>query len=223
VESMIRTGSPARGQTSVIVSRPGSTFVVTEVEAKSRGGLFERLDDDGAHTGLLILAPHGGQLEPPTDLQALRVFDKLRGRPVSTWRCEGYHPNGGKAAFDRWHITSTEIREAGFPLMAQLADRRFRFAVSFHGMTDDRVLIGGAAPIRLRTEIRDAIRHALGKSKAAVDLALPGDPKGGRDPKNIVNRYAKAGGVQIEQSLRARQDHWKAIADAVAKVYASRL
>ncbi len=194
-----------------------------EDEAKIQGGIFERLDDDGAQTGLLILAPHGGQVEPPTDLQALRVFDKLRGRPVSTWRCEGYHPEGGKAAFDRWHITSTEIREANFPLLARVAHRRFRFAVSFHGMVDDRILIGGLAPTRLRTEVRDAIRHALGRSEVAVDLALPGDPKGGRDPRNIVNRYAQAGGVQIEQSLQARQDHWKAIADAVAKVYSSRL
>ena len=90
-------------------------------------------------------------------------------------------------------------------------------------MLDDRILVGGAAPTRLKTEIRDAIRHALGRSVVDVDLALPGDPKGGRDPKNVVNRYAQKGGVQIEQSLPARQNHWKAIADAVAKVYASRL
>ena len=57
----------------------------------------------------------------------------------------------------------------------------------------------------------------------AVDLALPGDANAGKDPRNIVNRYALEGGVQIEQSPRARRDHWKAIADAVARVFAARL
>lgn len=89
-------------------------------------------------------------------------------------------------------------------------------------MTDDRILIGGAGPTRLRAEIRDAIREAINDSKIVVDLAIPGDANGGKDPRNIVNRYSSAG-VQIEQSPRARREHWKAIADAVAKVYASKL
>ena len=61
------------------------------------------------------------------------------------------------------------------------------------------------------------------EGKAPVDLAMPGDANGGKDAKNIVNRYVPTGGVQIEQSARARKEHWKAIADAVAKVYASKL
>ena len=186
-----------------------------------QGGLFERLIDDGTHTGLLILAPHGGVLEPPTDLQALRVLEKLRGRPASNWWCEGFHPEGGKAAFDRWHITSTAILEDAFPLLARVARRQFTYAVSFHGMIEERVLIGGSGPTRLKTEIRNAIRHVLGSVGITVDLAKVGEVNGGRDPKNIVNRYTRSGGVQIEQSPEARK-HWKAIADAVAKVYASR-
>jgi phage replication-related protein YjqB (UPF0714/DUF867 family) len=90
-------------------------------------------------------------------------------------------------------------------------------------MTDDRILIGGSAPTRLRTEIRDAIRQAINDPKTPVDLAMPGDANGGKDPLNIVNRYVQTGGVQIEQSPRARKEHWKEIADAVAKVYASKL
>lgn len=204
---------------SGVTFRPRST----KAEEKTQGELVEHLIDDGKHTGLLVLAPHGGELEPPTDLQSLRVLEKLRGHPVSTWRCEGFHPEGGKAAFDRWHITSTEIHEASFPLLAQVAQRRFAHVVSFHGMIDDRILVGGAAPTCLKTEILEAIRRALRGAKVAVDLALPGDPKSGGNPKNIVNRYTRAGGVQIEQSPRSRQDHWKTIADAVAKVYASKL
>ena len=48
---------------------------------------------------------------------------------------------------------------------------------------------------------------------------------GGDDPRNIVNRLAAPSatgvrnGIQIEQSLQARCDHWFDIADAVADVY----
>jgi phage replication-related protein YjqB (UPF0714/DUF867 family) len=196
---------------------------LSEKEAKARGELIEQLTDDGQNTGLLIMAPHGGELETPTDLQAERLAEKLGNKRVSTWICKAYHGRGGKSAFDRWHITSTDISEASYPLLGKVASRKFGYAVSFHGMTDDRILIGGSAPTRLRTEIRDAIRQAINDPKTPVDLAMPGDANGGKDPKNIVNRYVEEGGVQIEQSPRARKEHWKAIADAVAKVYASKL
>jgi len=216
----LRLGSTfeSNGRISPVVVIPG----LTEAQAKARGELIEQLDDDGRHTGLLIMAPHGGELEPPTDLQAERLAAKLAGKPVSTWRCKGFHPRGGKAAFDRWHITSTDISESSYPLLARIATRQFTYAVSFHGMTDDRILIGGAAPTRLRIEIRDAIRSAINDLKIPVALAMPGDANGGKDPRNIVNRYTAAG-VQIEQSPRARREHWKKIADAVAQVFATRL
>ena len=216
----LRLGSSAEfeGRVSPIVVVPG----LDEEQARIRGELVERLDDDGKNTGLLIMAPHGGEVEPPTDLQAERLAKQLAGKPVSTWRCKAYHPRGGKAAFERWHITSTDISEASYPLLAKVASRKFEYALSFHGMTDDRILIGGAAPTRLRTEIRDAIRLAINDPKTPVDLALPGDANGGKDPKNIVNRYTTAG-VQIEQSPRARREHWREIADAVAKVFAPKL
>jgi phage replication-related protein YjqB (UPF0714/DUF867 family) len=228
-DATLRMGRPARlrlGSTSEFHGRIGPTVVVpglTEEQARTRGELIERLDDDGKQTGLLIMAPHGGEIEPPTDLQAEHLAEKLAGKPVSTWRCRGYHPKGGKAAFDRWHITSTDISEASYPLLAKVSVRKFEYAVSFHGMTDDRILIGGAAPTRLRTEIRDAIRAAIDDPGMAVDLAMPGDANGGKDPKNIVNRYVANGGVQIEQSPRARREYWKQIADAVARVFATKL
>ena len=195
---------------------------LTDDEAKARGELVERLTDDGANTGLLVMAPHGGQLEPPTDQQALRVAEKV-GKRVTTWRCLGFHPRGGGAAFARWHITSTDISEASYPLLGRLGRRRFAYAVSFHGMVEDRVLVGGSGPMALKVEVRDAIRTALAGTTVQVDVALPGDANGGKDPQNIVNRYVEGGGIQVEQSSRARREHWQAIADAVAGVFAPKL
>ena len=36
-------------------------------------------------------------------------------------------------------------------------------------------------------EIRDAIRLAINDPRMPVDLAIPGDANGGKDPRNIVN------------------------------------
>jgi phage replication-related protein YjqB (UPF0714/DUF867 family) len=229
-ESMVRMGRMGRlrlGATAEFEGTMTAQAVIpdlTEDQARAMGELVERLDDDGRNTGLLVLAPHGGQVEPPTDLQAERLAARI-GKPgrVSTWRCRGYHPRGGQAAFDRWHITSTDIHEASYPLLARVAARKFEHAVSFHGMLDDRILVGGSSPPSLRAAVRDAIRDALAGTGIAVDLALPGDGNAGRDPRNIVNRYAPGGGVQIEQSPRARREHWQAITDAVAKVFGPKL
>lgn len=52
------------GRLSPVVVMSG----LTEEEARMRGELIEQLDDDGRNTTLLILAPHGGDMETPTDL-----------------------------------------------------------------------------------------------------------------------------------------------------------
>ena len=196
---------------------------LSDAEAKAQGDFVERLDDDGRNARLLVMAPHGGQIEVPTDLQAERVAAKVGADRVTLWRCRGFGVRGGKSAFERWHITSTEISEASFPLLARLRDRRFEHAVSFHGMTAERILVGGMGPTRLKVEIRDAIRAAIADPSIPVDLALPGEANGGTTPTNIVNRYCRGTGIQIEQSPKARRLYWEKIADAVAGVYRARL
>ena len=56
-------------------------------------------------------------------------------------------------------------------------------------------------------------------------IATADEGFGGDSPRNIVNRLTANGanGIQIEQSLAARSTRGQAIADAVAKVYESRL
>jgi phage replication-related protein YjqB (UPF0714/DUF867 family) len=108
-------------------------------------------------------------------------------------------------------------------LLAAIARRRFAFAVSFHGMTREAVLIGGGGPLSLKHAIQDEIARALEGSGIPVLIAGQGEANGGSSPRNIVNRYCAGTGIQIEQSARARRDHWRAIADAVARAYAPRL
>jgi phage replication-related protein YjqB (UPF0714/DUF867 family) len=196
---------------------------LSESEAEAAGELIERLDDDGRHRGLIAIAPHGGDIEQYTDQQAERVAKRLSSTSVSSWRCKGWKPGGG--AFDRWHITSTDICEASFPLLDSVSSRGFSHAVAFHGFEESRILIGGAAPPALKEEIREAIVRATAGSRIDVDIAQPDDGFGGDDLRNIVNRLTAGGknGIQIEQSLAARRDFWEAIADAVAGVYRRKL
>jgi phage replication-related protein YjqB (UPF0714/DUF867 family) len=199
-----------------------------EDRARTKGELIELLDDDGHQTRLIAIAPHGGDIEPHTDQQAERVASRLAAKAVSCWRCKGWKPGGG--AFDRWHITSTDLNEACFPLLAQVMSRRFTHAVAFHGFEAEdperpEVIVGGTAPLPFKEEIRAAVDGATAGSGVVVRIATCEDHVGGDDSGNIVNRLTigRSNGIQLEQTLEARDGHWCAIADAVADVYAPQL
>jgi phage replication-related protein YjqB (UPF0714/DUF867 family) len=192
---------------------------LSDAEAEQRDEFVERLDDDGVQAGLIVIAPHGGDIEPHTDEQAEFVASALS---VSCWRCKGWHQRGPKR---HWHITSAEINEASFPRLATVMTRGFTFAVAFHGMNKAEILIGGSAPATLKHEVKGAIEVATSGSRIPVRVAEPDDVFGGDDPDNIVNRLTTGGasGVQIEQSARARSNFGAAIAAAVVDVYRPKL
>jgi phage replication-related protein YjqB (UPF0714/DUF867 family) len=192
---------------------------LTDEQAEQQSEFVERLDDNGSQNHLVVLAPHGGAMERNTDLQAERVAALLGPGQASAWRCRGYKQGGG--AQERWHITSTDIHEASFPLLKTIRTRGFAHAVAFHGFSEKEVLIGGGGPYLLKRIIAFAIEDVLVGSGIPVRVATPSDGYGGDSPNNIVNRITKCGshGVQIEQSLRARTDRWAELAEAVATVY----
>jgi phage replication-related protein YjqB (UPF0714/DUF867 family) len=198
---------------------------LSDADAERDGEFVERLDDDGAPTGLIAIAPHGGDIEPYTDQQAERVRSQLAGKGVSSWRCKGWHPKG---ALDHWHITSTDIHEASFPLLNSVISRGFSHAVAFHGFDDnnirDDILVGGLACQALKEKIKGAIEGVVG-SDFTVHITKPDDRFGGDDKRNIVNRLTAGGrhGIQIEQKMGPREKYAVTIAEAVAKVYDSEL
>ena len=195
---------------------------LTDAEAESQGEFVERLDESGIGSALVALAPHGGLIENYTDEQAERVLSQLvaAGKAVACWRCKGWRVGGG--AFDAWHITSTDIHPASFPLLDSIKDGGYAYSVAFHGYGEDTVAVGGAAPLSLKTEIADAIQVALG-GEHAVEVVTSG-PYAGADPKNLCNWITATGaGIQIEQPSDVRSGHWQAVADAVAAVFAAKL
>ena len=203
--NVVRMGPNGRqrlGKSDVFAGVIDSTApnpTVSEGDAEGQGDFIERLDD-GAHTGLIAIAPHGGDIEPHTDTQAEFVASALS---ACCWRCKGWHHRGAKR---HWHITSAEINEASFPLLATAMTRRFTYAVAFHGMEEPEIIIGGTAPATLKHEIKGAIEVATSGSDIRVRVAEPGDVFNGDDANNIVNRLTVGGanGIQIEQGARAR-------------------
>jgi phage replication-related protein YjqB (UPF0714/DUF867 family) len=194
-----------------------SSLSDSEVQAQSE--FVERLVDDDESTGLIAIAPHGGFIEKHTDEQAAHVQWLLAGKGACSWICKGYKQGGG--AWDRWHITSTDISRHSFPGLDQVAQRKFTYAVSFHGMSYDVVLIGGGAPYWLKQLIHAAIAKVLAGSGIDVAIATADDVYSGDSAKNVVNwlTVGGLGGVQIEQSMRARATYGLAIAAAVADVF----
>lgn len=206
-----------------VVDSVGPHPNLTVDQARTCGELVERLRDNGRQRELIVIAPHGGDIERHTDEQAEHVASRLAAKAVSSWRCKGWKHGGG--AFARWHITSTDISAASFPRLDLVISRGFTHAVAFHGFEDSEVdtdvLIGGLAPDELKQEIAAEIDRATAGSGLRVRIAEPEDNSGGDDERNVVNRLTAQGGsgIQIEQSPTARSRRWERIADAVAAVY----
>jgi phage replication-related protein YjqB (UPF0714/DUF867 family) len=212
-----RLGTTDEFAATIDAQVPHPTF--SDAEAQENSEFVERLDDDGCQRALVVLAPHGGAIERHTDGQAEHVASMLGSYGASVWRCKGFKAGGG--AFDRWHITSSEIHEASFPLLRTISARGFAHAVSFHGFSGPGVLIGGAAPLPLKEEIQRALQGVLAGTGLEVRIAGSSEDYDGDNPRNIVNRLTAGGanGVQIEQSLDVRNGFWEPIAEAVAAVY----
>lgn len=191
-------------------------------EAEARSEFVERLaETDTQHQGLVVCAPHGGMIEPFTDFQAEHVFQLMKdaGKAVSRWQCKGWRAGGG--AWERWHITSDEISPRSFGLLGRISQRKFSYALAFHGYDEEHITIGGCAPNDLKCAIRTALDGIKGLG-CELHIADLGDSFAGLSPKNPVNWLTRdgRGGIQIEQPLPVRKNLHREIACAVARVFA---
>ena len=138
---------------------------------------------------VVILAPHGGTIEPET----AEIAEAIAGSEFSFYAFEALKDG----AFGDFHITSHRFDE---PKALDLIGRS-RFAVAIHGRKDDgsdTVWLGGRA-----TDLRDAIGASLRDAGfgAEPNMTLPGIHE-----TNICNRTRSGEGVQLElpRTLRRR-------------------
>lgn len=198
-----------------------ATEHLTEMSAKTFGGVFEVLKDECEFDRMIILAPHGGNIEPGTSDQAKTMYYDLfnRNHQVTLWMLNGYMPGGG--AFERFHVPSCEFEAEDFPKLSTVLDRNYAFSLAFHGCKGDTVYVGGTAGNSLKNEVVSAIMNAV-HGNIAIEVVSSG-PYGGVSPDNIANRLARES-IQIEQPRALRDGVASlAIAYALADLFADKL
>ncbi|CAM3690699.1 poly-gamma-glutamate hydrolase family protein [Litorimonas haliclonae] len=146
-----------------------------------------RVKDRGSP--VVILAPHGGTIEPET----AKIAEEIAGTTFSFYAFEALK----EGEFGDFHITSHLFDE---PKALDLVGRSSA-AVAIHGRKDDgsdAVWLGGRA-----TGLRDAIGASLREAGFGVE---PNTTLPGVHETNICNRTRSGEGVQLElpRTLRRR-------------------
>lgn len=139
-------------------------------------------------SGIVVIAPHGGRIEPGTSEIAKYIADEI----FAFYLFEGMKPADNK----RLHIKSTKFDE---PECVKLLGQ-FMTAVTIHGFRskDDSVLIGG-----LHEELKGRLIDTL--RKAGFNAKEDNTNHPGKNKNNICNRALAGMGVQIEISRGLRK------------------
>ena len=136
----------------------------------------------------VIIAPHGGNIEPGTSELAVAIA----GADMHIAIFEGLKTKGNSVL----HLTSTHFDEPGCTHIVGQSD----FVVALHGerSSGNVVYLGGGDMTLAKT-----IRHAL--KEKGFDVRTHQNRKlQGRAPRNICNRGRRGMGVQLELSRGLR-------------------
>lgn len=152
-----------------------------------------RVRELGSHT--VVLAPHGGEIEPGTSEVALA----LAGDDMSYYLFEGLKHKGNADL----HITSTSFDEPRCLILVNTAT----VVVAVHGeASDEPVVYLGGRNAAYREALEDALAVAGFVACRHTNPALQG-----RDPLNIVNRGLSGVGVQLELSRGLRKQFFASL------------
>ena len=147
----------------------------------------------------LLIAPHGGGIEPGTS-EILRAVVEAGG--WAWYEFAGFLRQGNHEAL---HISSTEFDEPTLKSMLPRAG----FIVAFHGASEsgDSVVFVGGKWAHGRRTVMESINKAFADHQIlavdAADNAVP-DHLRGFDDWSITNRGKRTEGIQLEFSRGAR-------------------
>ena len=147
----------------------------------------------------LLIAPHGGGIEPGT-AEIMRAVAELGG--WAWYEFAGFLRQGNKEAL---HLRSIHFDE---PTLVGLLPRA-AFVVAFHGANESKesvVYVGGKWEPGRRT-VAESINAALGNHGIRASDATADDATAhlsGLEGSNLTNRGRLAKGVQLEFSRGAR-------------------
>ena len=158
-------------------------LIQQEIEGKDYQIQF-RLRDDR----VVIMAPHGGKIEPTTSL----IAEAIAGENYSYYSFDGLKSEGNSVL----HIESHLFDEPRAVQAVKNAD----VVITIHGQLNHQeefVMVGG-----LHVDLRSDIRRRL--EAAGFQTRTPPEGLQGIDPENICNRGRLKGGVQLEVSRKER-------------------
>lgn len=151
-----------------------------ELSQNERSGLDFQIRTRRGPSGIVVLAPHGGNIEPG----CTEIADACAAEEHSFYAFEGLKPRGNW----RLHIASTQFDE---PTCLQLL-RQARTALVIHGcrQADQRIYVGGL-DAALAERIGRFLRDAGFKTGSKDGIQ-------GRSRHNICNLCGNGRGVQLE-------------------------
>lgn len=156
---------------------------------------------------VLIMAPHGGKIEPATS----EIAEAIAGMDYSFYSFEGLKADGNSVL----HIESHLFDEPRALQAVEKAD----IVITVHGQIEQKeefVMVGGLHDL-LRSRVNEQLEAAGFKTRPPTEGLL------GTDRMNICNRGKLKQGIQLEISrkvrdvLRANQDPLQTFANAVRK------
>ena len=228
------------------LTKGGVTTVTTHYsENDTANGSFREIAVNKADDRFALIVPHGGAIEVKTSDQISPFVTTLQGSPynipVSYWNAEGKWSDSQTSK--RWHITSTSTFADSFPALTGMLDQTwydtdhpFRRTLSLHGFSSDEldIILGGGTDLNAKCHVAKKIKAEAGMGPVAIRIyhddeiidVLGSDNhrvcrKGldGDSDRNIINRLAADGGIQIEQSgdLRDSTTYRNGVANGAAK------
>jgi hypothetical protein len=217
-DAAIRIGKAGRDRLDVSPGASVTALPIATQPSLTRMSAFEQNDvtetvwDDGDQDTLLVCAPHDG-MESNTGLAAGIVRKRLGSERASAWFCHAYGPD----AFQRHHITSTDMSPSSYPGLARVSDRGFDYCVTFHVWDGDEVLVGGLADAELRESLGGRLAEAIdGERNVVTDYSEM--KYAGNSQANLVNWLTadEQSGIQIELTPVVARQYRKRVARAVA-------
>jgi len=164
--------------------------------AGEKEGVDYRIHCEDRGSGLAVLAPHGGAIEPGTSELARAVA----GADLSFYLFEGIKPAGNRSL----HVTSTGFDEP--TALALLKACSKAIAIHGEGGGGEIVYIGGCDE-----ELRPHVEHCL--EEAGFAVRTHGSPRlQGTSPDNLCNRCRTGAGLQLELSRGLRGRFFRSLA-----------
>lgn len=176
-------------------------------------GSFEEFLLESDNSKIVILSPHGGQVEPNTDTEALLIRNNIED--VSVWGTRGIVDGNYNESFEEWHTASETHELENFNLYQSISDQEYKVAISIHVMSKNGIIIGGQSSNHVKKSLKKQFKQSFPEQH--VEVVKKGHPLAGMKPNNFVNNLQAEQSIHIEQSLKIAMTKTKKFSRTISK------